>query len=278
MRRVAPIAAFVFFFAVCVWAQRGGHGGGGFGGGHAGFGGGGHMGGFSGHPGGFGGGRVGGFVGRPGGFGGPNMGRFPGRTGRPFTRSGFGNGFSRGPFLRDGNRFRFRSGFGFRNNCWGFNCRNWGWGWGWPWGWGWGYPWWWDDNSSSYNNDDYNQELATAAEMNRENLEELRMLRQEQADRDQDANANRYNGPQRSDQGEGNAPAPEKKGSPMFADTVLVFRDKHQQEVENYAIVGDMLWSFAPGHTQKISLDDLDLAATKKANEDRGITFRLPSS
>jgi hypothetical protein len=116
--------------------------------------------------------------------------------------------------------------------------------------------------------------------MNRQNLEELRMLRQEQADGDQDAYANRYNDPRRSYQGDGSAQAsdsaPEKKGSPLFSGTVLVFRDKHEEEVANYAIVGDVLWNFVPGRTQRISLDDLDLAATEKANEDRGMTFRLP--
>ena len=113
--------------------------------------------------------------------------------------------------------------------------------------------------------------------MNRQNLEEIRMLRQEQADRDQDAYASRYSGPPRNYQAEGTDPASEKKGTPMFADTVLVFRDKHQQEVKDYAIVGDTLWNFVPGHTQKIALDELDLNATKRSNENRGITFSLPS-
>jgi hypothetical protein len=57
--------------------------------------------------------------------------------------------------------------------------------------------------------------------------------------------------------------------------TVLVFRDQHQQEVQNYAIVGQTLWSFGP-HTQKIPLADLDLAATTKANDDRGVDFHVP--
>lgn len=287
MRRLAPIAAFLLFLAVPLWAQHGGGGhGGGFGGGHAGGFGGGHVGGFSGgHAGGFSGGHV-------GGFGGSHVDGFSAHGGRAFTppARGFSRGFSRGPFLHDGIGVTIRTrGFnnGFNNqfnrfnrfnNCWGVPCRNWGWGWGWGSPWAWGWPWWGDDNSSSYE-DDYNQNLAIAAEMNRQNLQEQQMLRQEQADGDQDAYTNRYDGPRRSYQAEGNAQqAPEKKGSPMFSDTVLVFRDKHQEEVENYAIVGDVLWSFTPGRTQKISLDDLDLAATEKANQDRGTTFRLPSS
>jgi len=60
--------------------------------------------------------------------------------------------------------------------------------------------------------------------------------------------------------------------------TVLVFRDQHKQEVQNYAIVGQTLWTFAPQRTQKIPLSDLDLAATQKANDERGVDFRVPGS
>jgi hypothetical protein len=267
MRRLAPVAAFALFLAVPLWAQHGGGGHGG-GGGHAGGFGGGHA------SSGFSGGHV-------SGFSGSHSGGFASHPGRSFTPSASAHGFSsHGPYLHDHNNgVHFHTTFGFHNNCWGYACRGYGYGY-YPWGWGYYDPsWWWDGNSSSYD-DDYNQDLATAAEMNRQNLEEQRMLRQEQADGDQDAYADRYDGPRRSYQADGNAQlaqAPEKKGSPMFGDTVLVFRDKHQEEVENYAIVGDVLWNFAPGHTRKISLDDLDLAATEKANEDRGTTFRLPS-
>jgi hypothetical protein len=57
--------------------------------------------------------------------------------------------------------------------------------------------------------------------------------------------------------------------------TVLVFRDQRKEEVQNYAIVGQTLWNFAPQHTEKIPLTDLDLPATTKANEN-GVGFRLP--
>jgi len=60
--------------------------------------------------------------------------------------------------------------------------------------------------------------------------------------------------------------------------TVLVFRDEHKQEVHNYAIVGQTLWNFNPQHTQKIPLADIDIPATTKANDERGITFRLPGA
>ena len=60
--------------------------------------------------------------------------------------------------------------------------------------------------------------------------------------------------------------------------TVLVFRDQHKQEVQNYAIVGQTLWNFAPQHTQKIPLSELDLPATTKANDERGVDFRVPGA
>jgi hypothetical protein len=48
--------------------------------------------------------------------------------------------------------------------------------------------------------------------------------------------------------------------------------------VQNYAIVGQTLWSFAPQHTQKIPLADLDLPATSKANDERGVDFHVPGT
>lgn len=67
-------------------------------------------------------------------------------------------------------------------------------------------------------------------------------------------------------------PAPESLQSP----TTLVFKDGHSVEVENYAIVAQTLYDLSPGHPRKIALADLDLAATEKQNDDRGVTFQLP--
>jgi hypothetical protein len=67
-------------------------------------------------------------------------------------------------------------------------------------------------------------------------------------------------------------PAPETPQVP----TVLVFKDGHQSEVENYAIFGQTLFDLTPGHRRKIALADLDLVATEKQNDDRGVTFQLP--
>jgi len=58
--------------------------------------------------------------------------------------------------------------------------------------------------------------------------------------------------------------------------TVLVFKDGHQLEIQNYALVGGMLYDFTPGRSRKIALADLDLKATAKQNDDLGISFQLP--
>jgi len=63
----------------------------------------------------------------------------------------------------------------------------------------------------------------------------------------------------------------DKPGDP----TMLVFRDGKRQEVNSYAIMGDSLFVFDQGR-KKIALADLDIPATTKANDDRGVEFRLP--
>ncbi|HLY62123.1 MAG TPA: hypothetical protein VKV95_15385 [Terriglobia bacterium] len=60
--------------------------------------------------------------------------------------------------------------------------------------------------------------------------------------------------------------------------TVLVYRDGHQSEVQDYAILGKTLWIFAGQTTKKIALADLDLDSTKKMNDDRGVDFVSPGA
>ncbi len=60
--------------------------------------------------------------------------------------------------------------------------------------------------------------------------------------------------------------------------TLLVFKDGRKLEVGNYAIVGATLFDLTPGHPRKIALADLDLPATLKQNDDRGVVFQLPPS
>lgn len=70
-------------------------------------------------------------------------------------------------------------------------------------------------------------------------------------------------------------PQPENRAE-VSSPTVLVFRDKHTQEVQNYAIVGGTLWIFSEQRATKLPLSWLDIEATSKANEDRGVDFQLP--
>jgi hypothetical protein len=194
-----------------------------------------------------------------------------GLTHIPSRRTGFS---SRGPFMHEGfrgdrfrgDRFRhdrFRH-FRFRN-CFGFGC----WG-GYPWAYAYYDPWWWWDSGSNYD-EDYDRDRLYAEQMNWQDLEEQRMLRQEEeaAERDREASTRTAPVP---------APREEKESAAVLPATVLVFRDQHKREVDNYAIVGQTLWAFAAQRTEKIPLADLDLAATTKANDDRGLTFRVPSA
>jgi hypothetical protein len=58
--------------------------------------------------------------------------------------------------------------------------------------------------------------------------------------------------------------------------TVLIFRDGHKIEVQNYAISGTTLYNLSESGPHQVALDDLDVSATTKANSDRGVSFRLP--
>ncbi len=69
-------------------------------------------------------------------------------------------------------------------------------------------------------------------------------------------------------------PAP--PAATTHAQTLLVFRDKHTEEVQNYAITGKTLWVFNEQRARRVPLADLDLPATTKANADRGIDFLVP--
>ena len=59
---------------------------------------------------------------------------------------------------------------------------------------------------------------------------------------------------------------------------VLVYRDGRQQEVSNYAIIGQTLYDLGAFVAHKIPLADLNLKATIKANDDRGVEFAVPTS
>lgn len=60
--------------------------------------------------------------------------------------------------------------------------------------------------------------------------------------------------------------------------TLLIFKDGHRVEIGNYAILGATLFDLTPGHPRRVAIADLDLEATCKQNDERGVTFRLPPS
>jgi hypothetical protein len=60
------------------------------------------------------------------------------------------------------------------------------------------------------------------------------------------------------------------------AATTFVFHDGRRIGAQNYAIAGQTLWIFNEHTARKISLVDLDVAATEKANGANGIEFHLP--
>lgn len=76
--------------------------------------------------------------------------------------------------------------------------------------------------------------------------------------------------------GDDNLAAASPRNAPDLPATVLVYRDGHSVEVKNYAIVGDTLYDYSTGSRRKIALSDLDLSATQKQNDDRGVDFRIP--
>jgi hypothetical protein len=69
------------------------------------------------------------------------------------------------------------------------------------------------------------------------------------------------------------APDPDPPQEP----TLLIFKDGRKLELGNYAIIGVTLFDLTPGHARRVALADLDLEATRKQNDDRGVVFQIPS-
>ncbi len=259
MRRIVAFAGFLVLASLQVAAQRGG-GGHGSAGGHSGFSGGSH---FSGGGPSFAGVRSGsGLAPRASSRGSAYRSPLTARSyasrnygSRPRNNStslrlrtyGYGSGYGR------------RGNYGYRNNCYGiYGC-----GYGYPWIGAGLDPYWWWDSGSSYDQEQLDQ-LGLANEMNQQSLDEQRM--RQQTDQDVYARATPPPQPRQAERTQISPP------------TVLVFRDQHKEEIQNYAIIGQTLWNFAPQRTEKIPLSDLDLPATTKENDERGLDFRLPAS
>jgi hypothetical protein len=67
------------------------------------------------------------------------------------------------------------------------------------------------------------------------------------------------------------------RASDEFAEpTVLVFRDGHRQEIANYAIMGSTLFVLS-GPRSRIPIAELDIPATERVNQSRGVDFHVPA-
>jgi hypothetical protein len=210
--------------------------------------------------------RVGGFAGggmrASGGIhggGSVRAGGFHGAGRAPFAggfHSGFrsGNGFhhpNRGPFFSQRHHFDGHR-FGFRHAIF-------------PYYYGWyGGPFYWDWESSSYDSRDsgYDTQYQMTSEINRL-ADEVQQLRE---DREYSQAAL--------------APAPQPHTEAELEEdlpVVLVFLDKRIQEVKNYAVANEMLVVLDGNRKKKYPLADLDLAATMKLNDERGVDFQVPN-
>ena len=205
--------------------------------------------------------RGGGFAaGAMRGGGGMHAGGFHGAARASFAggfHSGFkpGNGFhhpNHGPvFIIQHPRFDGHR-FGFRHAIY-------------PYYYGWyGGPFYWDWGSSSYNARDggYDAQYQMTSEINRL-ADEVQQLREERE----------YSQARP-------APAPQPRTEANLQEdlpVVLVFLDKRIQEVKNYAVANEMLVVLDGNRKKKYPLADLDLAATMKLNDERGVDFQVPN-
>ena len=262
--------------ATPLWAQRGG------GGGHGGMGGGGAHAGYSGG---------GGYAARSGGgyayHGGGGYARVPSYSYAPHAGANW-SGTSRG-----WNGSNWNGGDGSNGGHGPY--RPWGWGWrGYP-GWGFGYAGWggypgwgssgglgWYDSSyyadNSYPYNTYNAQTYPSyvyvTPNDSSDSSQTYQVQQDEIDRlNNEVDRLRTQGPSQDQ-----ASRPQGKTTEIHAETVLVYRDGHAEEVQNYAIVGKTIWVFNEARAKKIPLTDLDLAATKRDNEDRGIDFVVPNT
>jgi hypothetical protein len=71
--------------------------------------------------------------------------------------------------------------------------------------------------------------------------------------------------------------APQQPPTQIPAETVFVFRDHRTEEAQNYGIAGKTLWVFTEQRVHKVPIAELDVLATIKANEARGVEFSLPT-
>ena len=74
------------------------------------------------------------------------------------------------------------------------------------------------------------------------------------------------------------APSANVGSTPDGPPVILVFRDGHRTEIQNYAIVGQTVWILFDKRATKVPLSELDLDQTTAVNRDRGSTFSVAPS
>ncbi len=249
MRRRFIIAALGALLAGApLWAQHGGHGG------------------MSGGHGGFAGGHAGAApIGRP--YGGASFASHPAPVGPGHY-----------PGWNHGGHYPYRPGYGYRPYpgrypyYWGYPSSIW------LGAWSGYYPGFWYDDSGSYDSSYssaypptpaypvYSESPPPDADVYADQQEEIDRLQQQVTSlRNQQSTLEAQS-----------SARPSASNVTIRGQTVLVFRDRHTEEIQNYAITGKTLWVFNEQRARKIPLAELDLPATTKANEDRGIDFRVP--
>ncbi|HVO61903.1 MAG TPA: hypothetical protein VMT53_13275 [Terriglobales bacterium] len=135
-------------------------------------------------------------------------------------------------------------------------------------GWDWDYPLDYSGYTESYND---NQQLRAYQLQMMNNQQQI----EQRIDALQDRLDRLYE--QRSAPPQQTPPQTQSKSEPSRP-AVLVYKDGHKQEVENYAIVGQTIWVLNERQAKKVPLSALDVSATRKANQDRDVDFALLAS
>jgi len=200
--------------------------------------------------------RSGGVAGFGGHAGFASHGAFAGRGGIAVSRGGF-SGSVRGP--------RFGGGFGqpfFHHPHFVTRRPYFGYGgyYGYPY---YGYPSYYDDNGyyPSYNSAEDGGYAPGRGDQQQQQAEIDRLENEVDRLRQERSSPARSQAPSKTD---------------LHSMTELVFHDHHTQEVQNYAIVGQTFWIFDSQQTKKVPLSELDVPATIKANDARGVDFQVP--
>jgi len=167
----------------------------------------------------------------------------------------------------------------FFHNCFTFPCNNGfffgtGFGLGSPFGFGWGYPY----SSYPYYPSDYYPQAAQAQPVVTDNgaSTQLAVEMQRLSDEVQDLKEDLRNENRQANAAQPPLPAGCLSAQPPAASTTFVFRDGHHVVTQNYIITGQTLWIFNEHTAKKISLADLDRAATEQVNAANGVDVHIP--